>query len=632
MADTDLLFQHTPLVGSPVNLVFGEDSPPPEFPDAHVTGHIALGVTLSVGGGVRASVHAAGAISLGVSISVAGAARYFTDTSRPLVGKVATHYQDAGAQPMARTTGFQNADEAPHGFDARYQDAAKLLTGIKNQFQDATRLWKDTVGRYQDGAGLHNGARADYQDATRLRSGNVSRYQDADRLHNGSRDGYQDATRLRKGTAGRYQDAKRYSQAYWSGMRHGVPLWWADRVRYQDAMRPPPGIWIRPEPPGPDDRCYIPSPHLLFDAKWVADTNLLFWCERHEPPPPDPDPGEVVVPVKAVYLVVNSAVLIRVSDGKIIPTSAMSLALDVDSWTWSFSAAVPARAYDDVAWELGEPVEAQATVNGTDFRFLVETIGRDRTFQRDDLRIGGRGRAALLDSPYAPTLNLFSDTGRTSQQLVEWVLSDNGIPLGWTVDWNITPWFVPADVFAHQGSYMSGVTRIAESAGAYVQPHNTADTIIILPRYPVGPWEWGSVTPDFDLPSAVVQREGTEWAKKPYYNRVFVRGEDQGIVGQVTRLGSAGDMLAPEIVDPLITHVDAARQRGLSILSDVGRVTNLSLRMPVLSETGIIKPGKFVRYQDNGVNRIGITRSVQVDVTLPTIWQTIGIEHHEEPV
>lgn len=394
-------------------------------------------------------------------------------------------------------------------------------------------------------------------------------------------------------------------------------------------MHPPAGIWVKPGPQ-PQTPCYDPSADLLFSDLWSASPNLLFVCEKAGPGP-EPEPG-VVVPIRKVYLVVNSATLIRLSDGKVIPASAMSLGLDADSWTWTFNASVPASTFADVAWQDGEPVTVQATVNGAAFKLMVETITRDRTFGQDALLIGGRGRIALLDAPYAPVLNLFAQETLTSQQLAEWVLQDNGVPLGWDVNWGIDAWSVPGGVFSFQGSYIGALNRIAESAGAYVQPHNTADQIIVLPRYPKAPWEWSSVTPDFALPAAVVQREGTDWANKAYYNRVYVRGEAVGVNGRVTRAGTAGDRLAPAVVDPLITAPVAARQRGISILSNVGRITTMSLRMPVLPETGIIKPGKFVRYTDGGQSRIGITRAVQVEVGLPNVWQTLSVETHDEPI
>ena len=78
------------------------------------------------------------------------------------------------------------------------------------------------------------------------------------------------------------------------------------------------------------------------------------------------------------------------------------------------------------------------------------------------------------------------------------------------------------------------------------------------------------------------------------------------MLGQVTRAGTAGEVLAPVVVDPLITEAAAARQRGLAVLADTGRQIEVSLRLPVLAATGIIEPGAFVEYQDGRVTRLGI--------------------------
>ena len=148
----------------------------------------------------------------------------------------------------------------------------------------------------------------------------------------------------------------------------------------------------------------------------------------------------------------------------------------------------------------------------------------------------------------------------------------------------------------------------------------------MLPRYPVAPWDWGSVTPDLEIPSSVMTREGIDWVELPRYNRVFVSGTTAGVLGRVTRAGTAGDVLAQMVTDPLITHVDAARQRGLPVLARTGRWADVSLRLPVLPETGVIRPGAFVRYVDGGTTRLGLVRSVAVDAALPEVWQSIKVE------
>lgn len=50
---------------------------------------------------------------------------------------------------------------------------------------------------------------------------------------------------------------------------------------------------------------------------------------------------------------------------------------------------------------------------------------------------------------------------------------------------------------------MEAAIRIAEAGGGYVQGHDTADTLIIKPHYPVVPWQWAGLTPDITLPEGL---------------------------------------------------------------------------------------------------------------------------------
>jgi len=397
----------------------------------------------------------------------------------------------------------------------------------------------------------------------------------------------------------------------------------------------PPGLelWPKPTPDGPPLR--VPSTHLVFACPpgWLGSgpVNLLFGrvCTTTDPEYP---PGVVVVPIRSVYMTINSFSLIRLDTGFNIPATALSLSLDVDSWTWNCSFSVRGDALPFVEPNSnGDPVIAQATVNGTPIRVLIEKIGRERTFGSSQLRCSGRGISAALDAPYAPVQSFANAGARTARQLLDDILTVNGQPIGWGIDrFDPTDWLVPAGVFSHTGTYMSALNAVAGSVGAYIQPKGTTDVLDVLLRYPTPAWAWSTATPDLVLPSAVTSREGIEWVDKPVYNRVFVSGQEGGVAGRYTRTGTAGDLLAPAVVEPLITHSDAVRQRGRAIISDTGRIANVTLRLPVLSETGIIKPGTMVRYTDGPVERIGLSRSVALDVAMPTIYQTIEVETHVE--
>jgi len=347
------------------------------------------------------------------------------------------------------------------------------------------------------------------------------------------------------------------------------------------------------------------------------------------PNPNDPPEALYVVPIRRFYMVINSVELRKVDGNVALPAYAFGMSLDVDSWTWSFNASLRKDALPHVRRPAGaDPVEIEAVVNGAAYRLRIERIAREANFPATRIRVSGRGLAATLAAPYSPVMSFGNPSAaRTAQQLANDVLTVNGVPLGWTVDWQLTDWLVPAGAWAFQGSYIDAINDIARAAGGYVQPHPTAATLRVLPRYPSAPWTWAGAAPDVELPAAVVEVESTEWIDKPEYNRVFVGGVGQGVFGPVTRTGTAGDLVAPQVAHALITAADAQRQRGLAELADTGPQAHLQLKLPVLAESGLILPGQLVRYL-GAETTIGIVRRTSLDSSTPIMRQTIGVETH----
>jgi hypothetical protein len=344
--------------------------------------------------------------------------------------------------------------------------------------------------------------------------------------------------------------------------------------------------------------------------------------------PPVDENGTIIVPVRGVYIVLNEVSLMRVSDSLMLDCLSLSITLDADSWVCGFNASLPGAALDEVIGSAGSPVELEASVNGITFRLLAERVGRDRSFGKSRIAISGRGRAAVLDAPYAPIMAYASASAITAQQAAEAAITASGLPTGWTLDWQLTDWLLPAGLWAHQGSPISALNRIAEAAGGYIQADPATKVLAVMPRYPVVPWEWAGETPDIEIPPSVAVTEGIAWEDKPAYNAVYVSGAAGGVLGHVKRTGTAGDLVAQMVTDDLITHTDAARQRGTRILSDTGRQARVSLSLPVLAETGIILPGQLVRYVDGATTRLGLARSVAVTAGLPKVRQAVEIETH----
>jgi hypothetical protein len=557
------------------------------------------------------------------ALAMGAEGRYQSYTARPTVGQTAADWQvtmafEAGAQPRHQAA---TPDRAPGG--SRWTAAEPRTTGIEARragrlmgFPIRSRIAHQEAGRASAGE-----RRARHEEAIRLRTVRASRYEAAQRAEWARREvRHQDGLRDRRhGAATGYEEAMRLAGArQGEAMRGAVAQRFGFWPRWQTALVPPPGIslWIIPEPPAPPP-CYTPSPQLRFANRAAASGHLLFRCAGAGAP--------IAVPIRRVYYVLNDVTLHRVPDGAEVPAFSLALSLDAGSWAWGFEAGLPATALPLVEPEDG-PVELLARVNGAEFRLLAEDISRERQFGQASIRVSGRGRNAVLAAPYAPVMTFANTQARTARQLMDDVLTLNGVPLGWTVDWGLTDWTVPAGVFAHQGTWIEALIAIANAAGGYLIPHPSALSLKVRHRYPVAPWEWDTVTPDVVLPAEAVSRESLRWLEKPAYNRVFVAGQETGVLGQVTRAGTAGDLLAPMVVDPLITEAAAARQRGLAILADTGRQIEVTLRLPVLAETGILEPGLFVEYQDGTVARLGFIRSTSVQVTGPEVWQTVGVQ------
>ena len=624
----DLLFDRSPATSN--NLVFGETDAPPTPVDNPVTVSLALpGPTLSVHATLTQPVRVQMVLP-GPTIAVH--AQYISGAARPLVRKTDAPHQVAVPAPAQIVSAHSTSLYAPSDKRAHWQTAAPLRTAVQSRHDNAERLAAGTtvVQQHAWRTGLrpvsfrYQVADRTPRVATTVRQqwavptgvpGTAIRYQDGVRLRNGA------ATAFQKALGLHVARSDRQGKAQISGLQRGV--------RHQVAIKPPAGMHLYVVLPPEQERCYTPSGELVFTQAWDGTSDLLFICERHDGGPVEPG-ATVVVPVKEVYFVINSATLRRVDGNIDLPVLGMSLRLDVQSWTWGFSAQLDGRALTSLEpANYGDPVELEATINGVAYRVLAEGIARERTFGRASIAVTGRGKSAVLDSPYAPVLNFDNAAGdRTAQQLAGDVLTINGVNNGWSVDWQPDDWLVPAGVWSHQGTHISALNAIAGALGGCLQPHPIDATVAILARYPSAPWEWATATPDFELPSAATTREGIEWVDRPAYNRVFVSGVGAGVLGQVTRTGTAGDRLAPMVTDALTTHADAARQRGLSVLADVGRQASVSLKLPVLAETGIILPGSMVRYTDAGVNRIGIVRGMAVDVALPQIWQNLTVETH----
>lgn len=316
-----------------------------------------------------------------------------------------------------------------------------------------------------------------------------------------------------------------------------------------------------------------------------------------------------------------------------VPIFDVSLAADSGSTVWTFSASAPASVFDQLYTAPGElPPNIRITLDGMQWVFIVDSLQRTEQFGQRGTRLAGRSATALIGQPYSPESASLSDAPYTAQQLAAQALDLTGVAL----DWDIDDWLIPAGAWSHAGTPLAAVQAIAEAAGGYVNSHRSAATLLVRHPYPTlpggipgGPWNWGGafpadveLAPDSIITSAIERKDG------PAINGVYVSGANQGVLAHVKRGGTAGNVLASMITDPLITATEAAQQRGLSVLGAAGAKHMVQISLPILtgpSQPGVLDVGQLVQINESTPWR-GRVRSVSVQGKAAR--QSIQLERH----
>lgn len=599
----------------PVSLVFGRAR--------YAGGPVDLVFGAGAGEVVRDPVAVHATIEL-EDVQITANAQYDNRVVRCVGRPVQTSHQRAADLEVAASSHWGSTGRLRLGTHAAWGAATPLDGTARSQYASTVRVAGASRVVWERALRLDRTTKVAYESAAKRRVSASSAWQLASFAEASAAELWQSIRRLRATGHDGWQLAVSIARSWQDGYRAAEQLYPLTVSRWERARAAPQGRTVRPVAPLVPPR--VPSTHLVFACPpaWLGSgpVHLVFGrvCRPQVP-------ALVIVSKRAFYMTINSVDLRRASDNQSLPAHTFGMALDADSWTWSWSATLDRSAEALVQPVAGQPTEVLATVNGVPYRLQIGRIARSKEFPRTRLRVSGLGIAAILEAPNAPVQTYSSAVDMTAQQLMEQVLTVNGQSIGWVVDWGLTDWLVPGGAWTFQGTPMQALQDIASSVGGYLQPHPTAQTVRVLPRYPYAPWTWDTVAPDLQLPGDVVDVESMEWVDRPSYNRVFVGGVGAGVFGPVTRSGSAGDVLAPQVTHPLITHADAHRQRGLSVLADTGRQVHMSLRLPVLPETGLIVPGKMVRYVADQP-RLGIVRSVSLDWSSPVMRQTIGVESH----
>ena len=340
---------------------------------------------------------------------------------------------------------------------------------------------------------------------------------------------------------------------------------------------------------------------------------------------------------KGVIFVTNSVSLTRSDDGREIKLLGFSVGIDSNSYTWSFSATVPLSELSKVDTAHEQRIGVDFTCNGNLWRFVLDSCDDSISFGESSLTIKGKSRAMLLAHPYATQRGFKFDTAMSARQIADAELNRNGVPSGFTLDWQlagVNGWNVPANTYSYTGKTpINSLQWIAEAAGGFINADMSADVLHVLAHYPVPSWEWAAQTPSINLPMSLITSRSRGRVNKPAYNGVTLYGEnDNGIGALIKRAGTSGGYQPPMVTSDLMTDQLAAISRGKMILSDTGDIGNIGISMPLIADIGVLKPSTLIGVND-GEQWVGMVRGTTITGRLSSnraleIDQSIDVERH----
>jgi hypothetical protein len=384
------------------------------------------------------------------------------------------------------------------------------------------------------------------------------------------------------------------------------------------------------------------------DGSWLLRWDHAPQYRRPDPPPTkspwtgSPNEPPPIPIARRVYIVMNDVSVVRLPERTPIEVLSVDLNASVDSWCWAVRLALA----DPTQLALLKPDGAgpklvEITMNTYVWTAIIE--GRDRTREHANaaVTVTGRSQTALLADDYTARRSLAVADGYSAQQLANLEITQRALPF--SIDWRGLDWIVPGGAWYYQDlAPIDVIAQIASARGAVVQSHPSDPTLIVQSRYPVSPWSWSAGAADVALPSDWITSISAQQQSKPMYDAVIIAGQQQGVLAKITRLGSAGQTFAAQVVDQLNLTPEVAVERGRNVLSDRGIQEQVTMNVPLFAPgtitagmSGLYAPLLLVDVQDPDDpwqgQSVGVSISARrsgTDNKALDIWQSVSLERH----
>ncbi|MGR3981769.1 hypothetical protein [Pseudoalteromonas sp. 1181_04] len=291
--------------------------------------------------------------------------------------------------------------------------------------------------------------------------------------------------------------------------------------------------------------------------------------------------------LRNTYIMQPTINCVRVSDDLKILINSVNYSVS----RGQFSATANIKFCSRIDFERALGHELKISLNGYDFYVICEQPSTSNRFANQSYSASCRSRFALLSNPYARATNYANPTAKT----LAGIMSDILVNTGWSLDNKMIDYPIPTGAFTYTNlTPAAAMLSVAKSVGAILDINDATKTVSVVPAWPVMPWDTANAICDVILNDSIILEHSTSQTINQEHNAVFVRGEQQGVACKIKRAGTLGDQFANDVVDTLITHNQAARQRGTCEMANSGKKQNTTIRTKLLDDLPPIRPGMLV--------------------------------------
>lgn len=299
---------------------------------------------------------------------------------------------------------------------------------------------------------------------------------------------------------------------------------------------------------------------------------------------------------KKVYIVKNDIKIFRTDSGNFIQAFSVEISANRQDYLWSGTLSLPYSELEKIA----DKPEIEININQYKFIVDVNEINIKKAFNSKVIELSVFSTTQRLNTIKAHKIGI----DMSSNAIMSAQLHRDDLVTGFEFVNSDVDWIVPANLIEYdEANALDIISQFGVATNDTVVSHAYEKKMLMKPKYPMG-------EPIYSLPSAKLFECSEAEVKGNTFNAIVVSGENVGITAVIRKDGSAGEKIAPMIINRLITAEEAARRTGFNNIYNTADIAStIDVVAPLYPEAPQLYPSDMVRID----NDIGWIDSVSIN-------------------